>query len=85
MSKRVAQIAAVDATASVLVVVVVVLVRPLDADAPAASVPASKSAPAHGDFHKRLQPKLDGIGSARELPRVALAPDPASKRGVQKR
>lgn len=83
MSKRVAQIAAVAATASV--VLVVAFVRLVDADAPPASVPAPASASAHGDFHNRLQPKLDGIGSTRDLPRVALAPDSGAKRHVQTR
>lgn len=83
MSKLIARIAAVAATASV--VLFVVFVRPVDADAPSASMPARASAPAHGDIHNRLQPKLDGIGSTRDLPRVALAPDSGAKRHVQKR
>lgn len=82
MPKVIARIAAGAATASV--VVVVVLVRPVGADSTPSSAPAPVSTPAHGDFHKRLQPKLDGIGSTRDLRRVALRADSAAKRHVQK-
>ncbi len=45
------------------------------------SAPSAESAPAprqpHGDFATRLQPKLDGIGSTRELAPLALT-SPAS-------
>lgn len=47
------------------VVLVVVLSAPSAEPAPAQRSP-------HGDFATRLQPKLDGIGSTRDLAPVAL-------------
>ena len=81
MPKLIAQVAAVAVTVSV--VLAVVLVRPADTDSAPASRSTTTPAPAHGDFHNRLQPKLNGIGEFSSLPPVAMPDAEGSRLAVR--
>jgi len=64
MSKFIALVVAANACGAIVLAVVLSMPSP---DAP----PAPHVQ--HGDFTSRLQPKLDGIGSTRDLAPVALS------------